>query len=509
MKFGDKQAVGIDISQQRISIALLRTGQNGPELVKWASAPMPDGAVKDGNIEDLALLANAIKELKRSSKIGARRAAVSLYARPAVIQILDMPKQMPANIRQYVSGEVKNCVVLPSRDVVLDFCAIGAGRRSADKKLLAVAAEEARMNKLIRVCGTAGLRIETIEPTIFAYLRAIYSKKLAGKNGINVLAAILRDETLTLCVLKNSALDFIRIKDVPAGPNGPDEVNRRLIDELSEVIKFYDIEVPENTGKWNITVFVEDVAPAKALEEHLKSKIKTGLIQIRTIDDACQDVSVHIADDQKDEKASPVAVGLAARFFKEQANDVRINLVPQQVIKVREAKRDVLVAANAVAVLWLIMVLAINGFSFMMAKITRATITDKEVMARHDTELMIQQHQNLDSRLDILSTRLKRLSQISASYNDVNLVELLDDIRNATPGSVMITSISYTDGTRLIVEGLAMSNEAVDLFVGLLEKSRVISMVTLLEARKQDGQKGLIIYQLGCKLKNRSPGVPG
>jgi hypothetical protein len=38
----------------------------------------------------------------------------------------------------------------------------------------------------------------------------------------------------------------------------------------------------------------------------------------------------------------------------------------------------------------------------------------------------------------------------------------------------------------------------------LLEKTHFISSVTLLEARKQDGQKELITYQLSCKLANRS-----
>jgi Tfp pilus assembly PilM family ATPase len=43
MRFGDKTAAGIDISQDRISIVLLKSGKNGPELVKSVSAPMPQG----------------------------------------------------------------------------------------------------------------------------------------------------------------------------------------------------------------------------------------------------------------------------------------------------------------------------------------------------------------------------------------------------------------------------------------------------------------------------------
>ena len=129
MRFGNKTAAGIDISQDRISIVLLKNGKNGPELVRSAVAPMPEGAVKDGNIADAVLLSKAIRELKRRNRmLRTKRAAVSLFAKPVVVQIIDMPKQVPSNIRQFVHNEVRNCVALPSRDIALDFCGIGSAK---------------------------------------------------------------------------------------------------------------------------------------------------------------------------------------------------------------------------------------------------------------------------------------------------------------------------------------------------------------------------------------------
>jgi type IV pilus assembly protein PilM len=554
MRRNGKTAVGIDISQERINIAMLKTGKNGLELVKSASAPLPEGAVRDGNIEDASLLSKAIRELKIRSKIRADRAAVSLFARPVVIQILDIPKQMPTNIRQFVQSEVRNCVALPARDVVLDYCAIN--KRSADKRVLVVAAEEARMLELARVCSRAGFTVETIEPPLLAHLRTVRSKKVSGKSGVNILVAILQGTVLTLCVLKNGFVDFIRTKEFTSSAQeesqdacpafgkawdaeveecqecaevypdeyeeckkltlerggDSDDLSVWLADELSEVVRFYDIEFPENAGKWEITLFVGSASPPQVdaaqstagVEKCLKSKIQTGHLQVRTIEDACLDMSVGGLEAQNGEKPSPVAIGLAAQLLMGQPSDIKINLVPQQVIKAREAKQDVLIAVNVVAATLLLMLLAVSGLAFMIERVTRGSIVNKQVIARQDTDLMLQRHRGLDSQLNVLSTRLKRLAQISQSYNDVNFVELFDDIRNATPGSVMITSISCQDGSRMLVEGLAMSNEAVNLFIGLLERSRIITSVTLLETRKQEGQKGLIIYQLGCTLRNCS-----
>jgi Tfp pilus assembly protein PilN len=79
-------------------------------------------------------------------------------------------------------------------------------------------------------------------------------------------------------------------------------------------------------------------------------------------------------------------------------------------------------------------------------------------------------------------------------------VQLFDNIRKAMPASVRITSISSPDGLRMQIEGMAMSNDAVNVFVSSLEKSPDIVSVTLLETNKQEGQKGFINYQITCKL---------
>ena len=74
---GSKTALGIDISDGRINLALLKQNAKGIELLKAASGPVPDGAVKDGNVEEPVILSKAIKELKTRNKIrGINRAGV-------------------------------------------------------------------------------------------------------------------------------------------------------------------------------------------------------------------------------------------------------------------------------------------------------------------------------------------------------------------------------------------------------------------------------------------------
>jgi Tfp pilus assembly PilM family ATPase/Tfp pilus assembly protein PilN len=497
-----KQAVGIDISQDHISVVLLKTGRKGPEIVKAVTAPVPAGAIKDGNIADAGLLSKALNELRRRNWIWTRNAAVSLTAKPVITQIMDMPKPAPTNIRQFVQSEVKNCVVLPGRDITLDFCGVGSAKRTGEKRVLAVAVESEKLVELVGVCDKAGFVVEAVEPALVAYLRAIAGKKITGKSKTSILVAMLRADVLTMCVLKNGEIDFIRNKEFTENPKDTGKFNERLADELSEVVRFYDIEDPENSGKWEITVFVDRPGQAHEIEEYLKPKIQAKHLQVRTLEDAGLDTSVTAS--ASDAKPSPVAVGLAIRLLTPRPDDIRINMMPQEIVKRRETRRDTIVAVNVIAGILLFMLLAINAFAFMIQRTTSHTISKKSVVAERDTELMILHNQRLEEKVQALTSRLDAIGKISESRKDVNWVEVFDEVRKATPGSVRITTLVSSEGSRIQIGGLAMSNDAVNLFAGLLGKSKSIASVTVLDAHKQNEQSQVVAYQISCKLNIRS-----
>jgi type IV pilus assembly protein PilM len=544
MIFAEKTVAGIDISQERISIALLRLGKNGPKLVKSVVAAVPAGAIKDGNIADAVLLARAIRVMKVRNLIWTNRAAVSLFAKPVVTQIIEMPKQVPSNLTQFVHGEMKHCAAMPSGDIVLDYCLVGSNKRSADKKVLAVAAERKKVTELVRVLGRAGFSTELVEPAMVSYLRAIGDKKNTSRSGCNVLVAMLRGGILSLCVLKNGSVDFVRTKEFtnsaqeessdacPAfgkawdanleecqdcaevypdeyaeckkltleGSVDSNDLDGWLAVEVSEVVRFYDIEVHDNYSKWEITVFVDAEQSPEVIEKYLKSKIQAEHLQVRTIEDAYKDTPVGGSETSKREKPSPVAVGLAINLLVAQRDDIRLNMMPPHVVQLKEAKRDVLVVATVVAVLLLLMVLAIVAPVYMIKKVSSNIAVKAARVSVHNADKMVETNQHLDAMLQALSGRLDSIAKISASHNDVNWVQLFTNIRNATPASIRIVGLSCPDGQRVQIDGLALSDDAVNLFVSLLEKSPDISTVTLLESSKQEGQKGFIKYQINCKL---------
>jgi Tfp pilus assembly protein PilN len=509
MKFTEKTVAGIDISQERISIVLLKNGKNGPRLVKSVVADVPPGVIKDGNIANPVMLAKAIRDMKVHNRIWTNRAAVSLFAKPVVTQMIEIPKQMPPNLTQFVNGEMKHCAAMPSGDIVLDYCSVGSNKRSVDKKVLAVAAETKKVTVLVQTLGRAGFAAELVEPAILSYLRAISDKKITGRSSCNVLVAIFRDNILTLCVLRNGVVDFIRTKEVRQKSTSGDLCSW-LADELAEIQKFYSVEVMDNTGKWEVAVFADTAQLPQDAEAILKSKVQAGSLQVRTSKDAYLDTifggqPARLASraeraGDKNEQPSPVAVGLAMNLLAAQRDNVKLNLMPPKIVQLNEAKRDVLIAVTAVAALLLFMVLAIAAPVYMIRKISGGIAGKTARVSVRNTDKMVEKNQYLDSKLQALSNRLDSIAKISELHKDVNWVQLFTNIRDATPASVRIVNLSCPDGQRIQIEGLALSNDAVNSFVSSLEKSPDISTVTLLESSKQEGQKGFINYQINCKL---------
>ena len=181
MRLGAKTALGIDISDGWINLALLEKSKDGAKLLKTAVGPVPDGAIKNGNIEDVTVLVKAIKKLKAANAIRSHRTALSLVANPALIQILDIPKSMTSNIRQFVRDEVKHYAVLPIQDTAIDFCGIKSSAGSECRRALVVATDGHKVTAVARALRTEGLGGDVIEPAWVAYIRACYAKKISQR----------------------------------------------------------------------------------------------------------------------------------------------------------------------------------------------------------------------------------------------------------------------------------------------------------------------------------------
>jgi len=502
MRLFSNTALGIDISAARITLALLAKTKEGLELVSTASSVVPEGAIVGGNIEKPALLARAIKEMQHRNRMYARSAAVSLFARPVLMQLMDMPARVPSNINQYVEGEVKNYVVLPSREITFDFCSVGSAGRQGQNRIFVVAAESKKVTDFASALTAAGVCVGAVEPYLVAYTRALYAKKIAGKFNRNVLIAVARDNDLTLTVFKGQNLDFIRTKELNEYKNRPEEFIKSIASEINIIKQFYDIEVPDNSGKWDVLLIVDDpVQLPQDAEKMLRADAAVDSLQIATDSTLLDYIQINRKQTSSTAAGSAAAVGLAMKALEKRKGDLKINLMPQQLIERRILKKDALVLANVAAAALLVMIVIIAWLSIAIGSATKRVVSKKQRQLSTQVYELLKERDSAEKKIKKLSSRLEQATNILNMRRDPNWLNVLSDIADGTPKSVRITKLS-SKGSKLLLEGAAMSYDSVYMFMDKLNKSELISSASLMETEKAD--KDMVKYAIRCSLAGQS-----
>ena len=174
MRLRTKTALGIDIGERRLSVALVESNAQGIRVVAAANAELPAGAVGPEEFTRGKALSRLLAQLGRRSQLRGARVAVALSPDSMVIQLLDLPKHVPTNIGEFVRSELQQYVALSGKNVVSDFCGVGSG---VHKRLLAVAADVDEIRELVDECSTARIAVDAVEPSMLAYTRAFLEQR--------------------------------------------------------------------------------------------------------------------------------------------------------------------------------------------------------------------------------------------------------------------------------------------------------------------------------------------
>jgi len=501
-----KTALGIDISNGRISMALLKKGKHGVRLLKAASDSIPEGAVENGNIRNAGALAKAIKKLKMRNRIREHYSVLSLVAEPVLMQILDLPRTVPGNISQYVCDEVKHYVVLPRQTTAVDFCGITSSMRTGSHRLLVVATDSQKLEDMGQVLSQAGLRstIRAIEPGVLAYIRACYSDKIAGQWGRNLLFVVVHEGTATLCMFRNQSLDFIRVKR-PDGETchrctvASSECGACLAEEINAIIQFYELEAAEEPVEWDITLITDRAADSVADEtEMLRAKLEGVKFEVLSSDDAF--IETPPESKRHTVKPSAISVGLAMKFLDSPAYDLNVNLLPSEVVESKSSRKQALMIAASGVLVFVLMIVAMLLLTVRGRMQQKALEERKQSQLQHNIQSLKKVEKSLDEHLSIVSENLDNINEALATGSYVKWGLILQDISLATPKVARIKRLTTDDNMNIILAGEALSYQGVDLFVHKLNESEHISSASLLVAQKEDGSSYVVRYTINCSL---------
>ncbi|HEY2770037.1 MAG TPA: type IV pilus assembly protein PilM [Solirubrobacteraceae bacterium] len=175
-----KSVVGLDIEPGYVAAVESRSGQVTVE--RAASAPLPPGTVRDGEVQDVEALAEALRTLFSEHKLS-KRVRLGVANQRIVMRTIDLPPLDSAkDIASAVRFQAQEHIPMPLEQAVLEHQSMGRvetpdGTRT---RVIVVAARRDMIERLLDAAKKAGLRPQGIDLSAFAMIRALHRPGAGG-----------------------------------------------------------------------------------------------------------------------------------------------------------------------------------------------------------------------------------------------------------------------------------------------------------------------------------------
>jgi len=231
-------AIGLDISTGSIKVAEVNmSGKHEPVLNRIAIIMLPEGIVRDGEVEDQATLAAYLKELWKQNGIGRRKVILGVSNQKVIVRPMDLPYMPDDELESAVKYQVQEFIPIPIDDAIVDYEVVDeymTGEEERMQTVLLAAAHREMINGFMGAVAGAGLAPVAIELKAFAMARSLVKKEYqfleeegAEPPGsvclINIGAGICN-----ICVVKESTPRFVRML-----MRGGDFFTKLLCDQLN------------------------------------------------------------------------------------------------------------------------------------------------------------------------------------------------------------------------------------------------------------------------------------
>ena len=491
-------SLGIDISESRISFALVSKVGSKFKLLKADECPISPGSIVEGNIEDSVALAKTVKDLLRKNRIKTKRATVSLVAKPVLIQILDLPDNMPDNLGKHVNTEIRHSPVFSGKDPYYDYCGLPKIGLDSKERVFVAATDNEKISVLMKTLALAGVEANSISLSTQAASRAIYEKQIADEFEKNVLVVTHHSSSLTISVYKKGEIDFVRSVDIEMLTSSEDEYIMQFVSEINTVMQYYEVEIDEDEDvDWDVIIVHDDITVnAEKFKKICDEKI-AGSVQLCCSDTIYANTPLEINTDI--DSASITAIGHALKSFKIQESQAKIDLLPPETEDVRNTKKYAILTANVAVVVLLGMFVGGALIKKSLGKTQYAIEQRKVNDPIGNIEALLKKQRGISEQVAFLSDKKQGMKEVFDDYSGVKWHDLLHDIRTRTPVSLYLTRLSCSEDRTIMLQGNAISFKAIHIFAELLTQSDYFKAAAVAETNKSNTE-GLVNFALRIEL---------
>lgn len=166
--------IGLDIGTTRARAVELQMGRSGPTVVRYAEAPLPLGAVQDGEVAEPEGVVPALRQMWAQAKFSTKDVVIGVGNQRVMVRSLDLPWMPMKQLRTSLPFQVQDTLPVAVEDALLDFypTAEYQGQTGRTVQGLLVAATRDTVAANVAAVESAGLRPRMVDLNAFALLRA-------------------------------------------------------------------------------------------------------------------------------------------------------------------------------------------------------------------------------------------------------------------------------------------------------------------------------------------------
>jgi type IV pilus assembly protein PilM len=219
--------VGIDIGRDTIrALEVEGADKARPVIVRAATIPVPEGAVRSGEVREIQTAAAALRSLWSAAGFRTKNVVIGVGNHRVIARELTVPRMPLRQIRESLPFQVQDMIPVPVGEALLDFYPSSEGVTEAGPVVhgLLIAAIKESVEANVAAVQQAGLRPVQVDLIPFALTRVM----LRGTHATGTIALIDIGASTTHVVISTDGVPtFVRM--IPAGGhNLTDALSRKL-----------------------------------------------------------------------------------------------------------------------------------------------------------------------------------------------------------------------------------------------------------------------------------------
>lgn len=169
-------ALGLDVSTNSVKVAEISAGRGEPVLTNLGIVHIPDGVIRDGEVEDGVTLAESLKELWGMTGIKEKSVILGIANQRVIVRPIEIPYMEKEELDSALRFQVQEFIPISIEDAILDFDIIEEFMTAEEERMLTVllaAAHKDMIQSFIEVLRAAGLMTAAIDLKAFAIPRSL------------------------------------------------------------------------------------------------------------------------------------------------------------------------------------------------------------------------------------------------------------------------------------------------------------------------------------------------